>query len=52
MIQLKEEMPNVYNRLVQCSRKASAEELWICRDSAYSLRTQPPGSFKNQNLTS
>ena len=55
MIQLKEEiltMPNVYNQLVQFSRKASADVLWIYRDSAYSLRTHPSGSFKNQNLTS
>ena len=43
-------MPNLYNRLVQYSRKANGEALCIYGDPACPLRPQLQGPFKNQNL--
>ena len=44
-------MSNVYNQLVQYSRKANGEALCIYGNPAYPLRSQLQGPFKNQNLT-
>ena len=42
-------MSNLYNQLVQYSRKANGEALCIYGDSAYPLHPQLQGPFKNQN---
>ena len=44
-------MSNVYNQLVQYSRKANGEALCIYGNPAYPLRSQLQGPFKDQNLT-
>ena len=44
-------MSNLYNQLVQYSRKVNGETLCIYGDPAYPLRPQLQAPFKNQNLT-
>ena len=44
-------MSNLYNQLVQYSRKANGQALCIYGDPAYPLRHQLQGPLKNQNLT-
>ena len=44
-------MSNLYNQLVQYSRKANGEALCIYGNLAYQLRPHLQGPFKNKNLT-
>ena len=44
-------MSNLYNQLVQYSRKANGEALCIYENPAYPLLPQLQGPFENENLT-
>ena len=44
-------MSNLYNQLVQYSKKANGETLSIHGDPAYPLCSQLQSAFKNKNLT-
>ena len=44
-------MSNLYNQLVQYSRKANGGALCTYRDPAYPLHTELQVPWKNQNLT-